>query len=136
MARQVGPAGLVVALDLQEEMLARTKRKAERAGLTNIEFHAVKLGSNELHFGSFDRAVLAAVLGEIPDRKAALKEIFDALKAGGLLAIAEVIADPHFQTRGTVVELARLVGFREKFCSGSRFAYSIYLEKPESPSIA
>jgi ubiquinone/menaquinone biosynthesis C-methylase UbiE len=134
MAQKVGPAGLVVALDLQAEMLGRVKLKAERADLTNIEFHSAKLGSNELQFGSFDRAVLAAVLGEIPDRKAALREIFDALKPGGILVIAEVIADPHFQRHATVIGLASPIGFREKFRNGGRLAYSIYFEKPAPPS--
>jgi ubiquinone/menaquinone biosynthesis C-methylase UbiE len=86
-----------------------------------------------LHFGSFDRAVLVAVLGEIPDRQAALRDIFGVLKPGGILAVTEVIVDPHFQRRGKVIALASLVGFREKFRTGGRLAYSIYLEKPVSP---
>jgi ubiquinone/menaquinone biosynthesis C-methylase UbiE len=130
MASQVGPTGRIVALDFQTGMLARAKFKAERANLTNIDFHKAKLGNNELHVGAFDRAVLVAVLGEIPDRHTALREIFGALKPGGILAITEVIADPHFQRRGKVTALASRVGFREKFRTGGRLAFSIYLEKP------
>ncbi len=134
MARKVGPTGRIVALDFQSGMLGRVKLKAERANLTNIDFHTASIGNNELHFGAFDRAVLAAVLGEILDRQAALREIFGALKPGGILAITEVIVDPHFQRRGKVIALASLVGFREKFRTGGPLAYSIYLEKPVSPS--
>jgi len=41
--------------------------------------------------------VLVTVLGEVPDREAALREIFDALKPGGILSVTEIIFDPHFQ---------------------------------------
>jgi predicted methyltransferase len=33
---------------------------------------------------------------ETPDPKAALREIFGALKPSGVLAVTEMIADPHF----------------------------------------
>ena len=134
MAREVGPTGRIVALDFQAKMLGRVKLKAERANLTNIVFHIAKLGNDELHFGSFDRAVLVTVLGEIADPHAALREIFGGLKPGGILAVTEVIADLHFQSRGKVIALASRVGFREKSCIGGHLAYSIYFEKPELPS--
>jgi SAM-dependent methyltransferase len=134
MARKVGPGGRVVALDIQAGMLRRAKANAERAKLTNIDFHEVEIATDELHFGSFDRVVLAAVLGEIPDQENALREIFDALRPGGVLAITEVIADPHFQRRDRVLALASRIGFCEKKRIGGRLAYSIYLERPASPS--
>ena len=62
---------------------------------------------------------------ETPDPKAALREIFGALKPSGVLAVTEVIADPHFQRRGKVTAL------------GGHLAYTIYFEKPVSqPTIA
>src|SRR5215467_1510466 len=69
-------------------------------------------------------------LGEIPDREAALQELFDALKPGGVLSITEVMFDPHFRRRSTVSELAVTAGFREKAFHGSRIAYTIHFEKP------
>jgi predicted methyltransferase len=70
------------------------------------------------------------VLGEIPDRETALREIFDALKPGGLLSVTEIIFDPHFQSRQTVTRLARSVGFRETAFHGSRMAFTLNFEKP------
>ena len=55
---------------------------------------------------NFDRALLVTVLGEIPDRDAALRAIFDALKPGGILSITEILRDPHYQRRTTVLRLA------------------------------
>jgi predicted methyltransferase len=59
-----------------------------------------------------------------------LSEIFTALKPGGLLSITEVIADPHFQRRSTVRELASAVDFTEKNCAGYQLAYTLNLGKP------
>jgi len=130
MAAKVGPVGRIVALDLSSAMLDRVKLRAERAKLANIDLRQGRIGNNELHFGAFDRAVLVAVLGEIPNRQAALWEIFEALKPGGILAVAEVIADPHFQRRSKVITLASSVGFRKKRQTGGPLAYAVYFEKP------
>ena len=77
-----------------------------------------------------DRALLVTVLGEIPNREAALKEIFDALKPGGILSVTEVIYDPHFQSRDTILKLAGSAGFKEKAFFGNRYAFTLNLEKP------
>ena len=104
--------------------------KAEVAGLTNVEFVAAALGDGRLPANRFDRAVLVTVLGEIPDRAGALAELFDALKPGGILAVVEVIFDPHFQSRRTVTGLADSAGFRERAFFGRSLAYVIHFEKP------
>src|SRR5215831_18314294 len=115
LALEVGSQGRVVAIDLQPEMLERAKAKAERQRLKNIVFQEVQLGANELTLEGFDRAVMVTVLGEIPNQEAAMRELWHALRPGGVLGISEVIADPHFQSRKHVTELAREVGFREIF---------------------
>jgi ubiquinone/menaquinone biosynthesis C-methylase UbiE len=131
LARSVGPTGRVVALDIQPGMLARARSKVEAAGLANVEFVAAALGDGKLPANCFDRAVLVTVLGEIPDRAAALDELFRSLKPGGVLAVVEVIFDPHFQTRSTVTSLATSIGFRERAFFGHRLAYVIHFEKRE-----
>ncbi len=130
LARSVAPTGHVVALDLQPGMLARAKTKTEAAGCTNVEFIAAALGDSNLPANHFDRAVLVTVLGEIPDRAAAFAELFYALKPGGILAVVEVIFDPHFQSRKTVTGLAVSTGFRERAFFGHRLAYVMHFEKP------
>jgi ubiquinone/menaquinone biosynthesis C-methylase UbiE len=130
IARQVGQRGEVVAMDVQPGMLQRTREKARAANLTNIQFLQAGLGEGKLGRDRFDRSLLVTVWGETPDRQAALREIFDALKPGGILSVTEIIFDPHFQTRQTVARLARSVGFREKALFGTRVAFTLNLEKP------
>ena len=131
VARQVGPRGEVVAMDIQPGMLSRAREKTLASNLTNIRFLQAGAGEGKLGRNQFDRALLVTVLGEIPDRKGALKEIFDALRPGGVLSVTEIIFDPHFQRRDTVARLAGAVGFREIAFYGNRFAFTMNLEKPK-----
>lgn len=132
LAREVGPTGKVVAVDIQAGMLQRLRDKARTAGLANIEFIRAAAGEAGLQRDCFDRALLVTVLGEIPDRGAALKEIMTALKPGGILSLTEIVFDPHFQRRQTVRQLALAVGFQEAGFFGNPMAYTIHLVKPDS----
>lgn len=131
-ARAVGPDGRVVAMDIQAGMLARVEEKARAASLDNIQLLEAGAGEGKLERNSFSAALLVTVLGEIPDREAALLEIFDALEPGGVLSVTEIVFDPHYQSRGTVERLTRAVGFREKAFFGNRAAYTLNLERPRS----
>ncbi len=131
LAERVGDSGQVVAVDIQAGMLDRVREKAKAAGIENIELVQAGIGEGKLGLERFDRAVLVTVLGEIPDRQAAMKEVFDALKPGGLLAVTEVIFDPHFQRRSTVARLATEAGFGQREMHGNRIAYTMILERPD-----
>jgi ubiquinone/menaquinone biosynthesis C-methylase UbiE len=128
-AGRVGPAGEVLALDLQQGMLDRVRAKAGAAGLAPIRLLRAGLGDGQLPPDHFDRAVLVTVLGEIPDAHAALAELHTALKPDGLLAITEVIFDPHFQRRSTVADLAAAAGFALHAFHGRPWAYTAVFRK-------
>ncbi|HMP58436.1 MAG TPA: methyltransferase domain-containing protein [Gemmatales bacterium] len=130
VARQVGAGGRVVALDMQTGMLERVRAKAAAENLTQVELLQAALGEGKLGSQKFDRALLVTVLGEVPDRHAALKEIYEALRPGGLLAVTEVILDPHFQRQRTVTQWTQAVGFRTKATHGHGLAYTMILERP------
>lgn len=130
LAKAVGAEGKVIAVDLQQGMLDVVQRKAQQEGLAMIEFVQLPLGEGKLPAYQADRAVMAAVLGEIPQQAAALQELFAALKPGGILAIAETIFDPHYQRKAHVLDLARAAGFSEVGFMGDCLAYTVYLQKP------
>jgi ubiquinone/menaquinone biosynthesis C-methylase UbiE len=130
LAAAVGPEGQVLALDIQEEMLSRTRGKVQAAGLDNVQYIQAGLGEGKLPSEYFDHAVLVTVLGEIPDQASALQEINKTLKPGGILSVTEVIFDPHFQRQETVVRLAETAGFREKELFGHKLAYTLHFQKP------
>jgi ubiquinone/menaquinone biosynthesis C-methylase UbiE len=128
-ARQVGPTGQVTAFDLQAGMLERAREKAARENLRNIVFLQGKAGEGKLGRERYDRALLVTVLGEIPDRRTLMKEIYDCLKPGAWLSVTEAIADPHFQKRSSVVESALTAGFCERNFFGNSISYTIIFEK-------
>ena len=130
LAQAVGASGRVTALDIQQGMLDRVRGKADAAGVKNIDYLQAGLGEGKLSVETYDRAVLVTVLGEIPAQEAALRELFAALKPGGLLSVTEVIFDPHFQTRATVTRLARAAGFEAVAFLGHRLAYVMHWRKP------
>jgi len=129
-ARRVGPTGEVVALDVQEAMLQRVREKLAAQNAANVRLVHAGLGDGAIEAGSFDRAFLVTVLGEIPDKTAALREIYAALKPGGTLSVTEVLPDPDFQTPTTVSRLAREAGFREDELMGGFPAFTMNLIKP------
>ena len=102
---------MVMALDMQSSMLARLAERLIESGVRNVQVKQSALGDGALPQNSFDRAILVAVLGEIPDQESALGEIFDALKPGGILSITEVLPDPHYQPRRAVRKLGQKLGF-------------------------
>ncbi len=119
----------VTAMDIQQDMLDVIHKKAQAHSLHNIRFLHAGLGDGVLQQNYYDRAILVTVLGEILNQRAALQEIYNALKPGGILSVSEMIFDPHFQSKQTVIDGATAVGFYEKKFFGKRFAYTIYFEK-------
>jgi ubiquinone/menaquinone biosynthesis C-methylase UbiE len=131
-ARRVGPEGSVTAVDVQPEMLARLEERVAAAGVSNITTRLMDVASGDsLEPGRFDRAWLVTVLGEIPDKERALRQIFRALKPGGTLSITEVIPDPHYQRRGTVLDMAQSAGFKPAQHWGNLLAYTQNFVKPD-----
>ena len=130
LAKRVGSNGRIVAVDIQAGMLNAAKVKAEKAGLANIQYVQAGAGEGKLDKNCFDRAILVTVLGEIPDRESALKEIFGALKPGGVLSITEIVFDPHYQSQRTVRRLAIQSGFIEKDHFGNVAAFTLNFVKP------
>ncbi len=130
LAKKVRPTGTVVAMDIQEEMLRKTEKKAQIEQLENITFFHAGIGEQKLQHNTFDHTLLVTVLGEIPHQKAALQEIFNALKPGGILCITEIVFDPHYQRLNTVIKLAQECGFKQKNLFTDYFAYTLLLEKP------
>ncbi|OGO35449.1 MAG: hypothetical protein A2147_10240 [Chloroflexi bacterium RBG_16_57_8] len=130
IAAAVSPRGRVLAVDVQPGMISRARARAEKAGLSNIDYLVAPLGAGRLPASLFDRAVLVTVLGEIPNKVAALKEIRTSLKPGGFLSITEVLPDPHYQSLRKILVLAQQANLRLRNKTGNIFAFTVNLERP------
>ncbi|MDZ7260767.1 MAG: class I SAM-dependent methyltransferase [candidate division KSB1 bacterium] len=132
VAKAVGTSGQVVALDIQPAMLRKLEKRIAANGITNIQTVLGAIGQGVLEQNAFDRALLVTVLGEITDQEAALREIYRALKAGGILSVTEVIPDPDYQSRRTVKRLCQAAGFQLDSVHGSWLAFTMNFVKPHS----
>lgn len=134
-AHRVGPTGQVVALDVQEAMLRKLRRRLTDRDVSNVRVVCGGLGEGLLGEAVFDRALLVTVLGEVPDRVAALREIYRALKPGGVLSVTEALPDPDYQSRSAIRKLAGEAGFEPAVVHGGVFAFTMNLRKPDSRDV-
>jgi SAM-dependent methyltransferase len=96
VAEWIKPGGQVDILDLQQEMLDHTMRRAGERGLSNVTPTQSDATGMPYQDGTYDAAFLVTVLGEIPDQDAALRELARVLKPGGRLVVGELLGDPHY----------------------------------------
>jgi len=123
LAEWVAPEGTLELFDLQQEFLDHVMRAAGERRLTNLV--PTKGDATRLPFedASIDAVVLTAVLGEIPDSAAALREIRRVLKPHGRLVVGELFGDPHFTTRASLERMGSEADLSLAERSGNWFGY-------------
>lgn len=110
LARLVGPRGRVIAVDLQEQMLKRVRKRADRAGLlSRIELH--QCGPESLGLSVPADFVLGFwMVHEVKDRQGFLREVRGLLKPGARFLAAEPRFHVSAQDVQKTVDLAREAG--------------------------
>ena len=136
LACRVGREGLVVALDAQATMLSKLQKRLDDHHITNVRLVHAKLGTGALAGEHFDRAFLVTVLGEIPDREQAFREIHGLLAPGGMLSVTEVLPDPHYQRRSTVRALASSTGYVPTLVHQTYRSYTMNLRRSDDAPAA
>jgi ubiquinone/menaquinone biosynthesis C-methylase UbiE len=123
LAEWVGPDGTLELFDLQQEFLDHVMRAAAQRGLTNLSPTLGDAARLPYEDASVDAAILTAVLGEIPDTAAALREVRRVLKPDGRLVVGELFGDPHFTTRASLERMGAETGLTMSERSGNWFGY-------------
>jgi ubiquinone/menaquinone biosynthesis C-methylase UbiE len=118
-----GGGGFVEIFDLQQEFLDHVMGRAAERGLANVVPTQGDATALPYEDASIDAVVLTAVLGEIPDPLAALREIRRVLKPDGRLIVGELFGDPHFTTLASLKRQAAEAGLRYETHSGNWLAY-------------
>ena len=98
-------------------------RRAEEADLRNIVPRRADARQMPYDNDTFDAAYLVAVLGEIPDQDAALRELRRVLKPEGRLVVGELLGDPHMVGVSALCRRAERAGLRFERRVGPRFGY-------------
>jgi len=111
LAGLVGPAGKVLAVDLQQEMLDRAEKKAKKAGvLGRIEFIKCSRGEIKVH-QHVDFVLTMWVVHEAADRPGFLRQIGAILKPAGKFLLAEpkkIVSEQRFEEICSEAEQAGL----------------------------
>jgi protein-L-isoaspartate O-methyltransferase len=129
-AEWVKPDGQVDILDLQQEMLDHTMRRATEAGLANVIPTQSDATAMPYEDATFDAAYLTTVLGEIPDQDAAFRELTRVLKSGGRLVIGELLGDPHYVRLAPMRLRASGAGLTYERRVGNALGYFARFAKP------
>lgn len=130
MARLVGPAGRIIAIDIQPQMLERLRRRAAKAGVLDwIDIRQAqreRMGIDDLR-GKVDFVLAFAVVHELPDAFRFFQEARFALKPGG----RHLLAEPRFHVSAddfnATLRVAERAGLRVADTIAIRMSQSVIL---------
>jgi SAM-dependent methyltransferase len=89
-ARQVGPQGHVVGVDMLPEMLEKSRKTAQSMGLKNVEFREGLLEEIPVEDGWADVVISNGVINLCADKKRVFSELWRVLRRGGRLQFGDI----------------------------------------------
>lgn len=112
MARLVGDGGQVIAVDIQEEMLAAIRKRAKRAGLNHRIVTQLVSGESLGISDKIDFILAFWMAHEVPDQERFFAQLLAAVKQDGKFLLAEPKLHVSEAQFAAVIGTAQKAGFR------------------------
>jgi arsenite methyltransferase len=121
-AREVGPMGRAIGVDMTPPMLERARALAGKLGVANVEFRLGEIEHLPVADASVDVIISNCVVNLSPDKPQVFREALRVLKPGGRLVVSDLVL-----TRTLAPELQRDVSLYVGCVAGASLE-AVYLQ--------